>query len=107
MQLQFQLNTAVSWRGSQGSVFCLGDASPLPPSTIPLASLQTEVIAFSDINVSIIVTWPPPEKPYGTIDLYEIVVTTTPLAERADPITESPAGTILEQSEVSGYEKHT
>ena len=79
----------------------------MPPSTIPLASLQTEVIAFTDINISVIVSWPQPEKPYGAITVYEIVVTSAPLAERADPIIDGPPGTIFQQSNVSGNEKHT
>ena len=107
LQLQFQINTQVSWRGTQLPAICFGNALPFPPSTIPLASLETDVIAFTESNISVLVTWPPPEKPYGMITNYEIVLTPIPLAEQADPITDSAPGTILVQTEVSGNERNS
>ena len=101
MQLGFQINPTVFWRSSQPALYCYGNALPLPPSTIPLKSLETEVIEFTNTNITITVTWSPPEEPYGAITLYEVVLTPIPLAEQADPVTDSEAGTILIQSEVS------
>ena len=107
MQLQFQRNTTVIWRGTQDPINCFGNALPFPPSTIPLASLEAEVIAFTNNNISIFIAWPLPEQPYGVITLYEIVLTPIPLAEQADPVTDSAPGTILAKSEVSVNDKHS